>query len=159
MCLVEQISEGVSYRETKNTGLDSVGWYRYNNITGTTGDSEVTNDVSGKGTHEVGKKAANRLGIYDMSGNVYEWCYDWYGTVDNETPVDGTASGSRRVMRGGSWYNNANNASVSNRNTDCETRSNLPNNRNNNLGFRVVRPSSKDLKIASCNFQVYKNFL
>ena len=131
-------AEGVSYSSSKNSGLDSVGWYCYNNITGITGDSDVINDVSGKGTHEVGKKAENILGLYDMSGNVFEWCYDWYGTVDNETPVDGTSSGFLRVYRGGSWYDNAYYASVSRR----DYRS--PGYRGNFLGFRVVRPSSID---------------
>ena len=126
-----------SYNSSKNSGLDSVGWYCYNNIIGITGDSDVTSDVSGKGTHEVGKKAANRLGIYDMSGNVYEWCYDWYGTVDNETLVDGTSSGSFRVFRGGSWYGYAVRASVSYRD------SSYPSSRSFSLGFRVVCPSSK----------------
>ena len=132
-------AEGVSYSSNKNSGLDSVGWYCYNNITGITGDSDVTNDISGQGTHEVGKKAANRLGLYDMSGNVWEWCYDWYGTVDNETPVDGTTSGSFRVNRGGSWYYYAYHASVSYRDND-----DFPFNRYSSLGFRVVRPSSID---------------
>ena len=146
-------AEGVSYSSSKNSGLDSVGWYCYNNITGTTGDSDVTNDVSGKGTHEVGKKAANRLGLYDMSGNVFERCYDRYGTVDNETPVDGTASGSNRVNRAGSWFNSAKFASVSYRS------SNGPGVRYNDLGFRVVRPSSIDQKNTFCIFLVFKNFL
>ena len=71
-----------------------------------------------------------------MSGNVWEWCYDWYGTVSSSTADTGASSGSNRVQRGGSWYNNDNNCQVSNRNN------NNPNNRNNNYGFRVVRSSS-----------------
>ena len=127
-----------SYFLSKNSGLDSVGWYCYNNITGITEFSDVTYKVVGCGTHEVGKKAANRLGIYDMNGNVYELCYDWYGTVDNETPVDGTTSGSFRVGRGGSWNNDACSASVSTRGFSS------PYYRFNSVGFRVVRPSSRD---------------
>ena len=129
-------AEDVSYDSSKNSGLDSVGWYCYNNKSGTTQSSSETGDVSGKGTHQVGKKAPNRLGLYDMSGKVREWCYDWYGTVDNETPVDGTASGSSRVYRGGSWYGSAGDASVS-------RRFNFPIIRSSYLGFRVVRPCSK----------------
>ena len=129
---------GVSYDSFPNAGLDNVGWYSYNNITGITGDSNVTTNVSRRGTHQVGKKAHNRLGLYDMSGNVLEWCYDRYGTVDNETPVDGTSSGSYRVYRGGSWNGLAYGASV------CYRYYDGPNFRYNNLGFRVVRSSSID---------------
>ncbi len=130
-------TEGVSYESEKNAGLDSVGWYCYNNITGITGDSKVTNNVSGKGTHQVGKKAPNRLGLYDMSGNVWEWCYDWYGTITTTTPADGLATlGSCRVGRGGGWSLSANGASVSHRSR------NYPDYRYDLLGFRVVRPSS-----------------
>jgi formylglycine-generating enzyme required for sulfatase activity len=58
------------------------------------------------GTHTVGTKAANELGIYDMSGNIYEWCFDWYGAYSSESQTDpkGPAIGSNRVMRGGSFY-------------------------------------------------------
>ena len=130
-------AKGVSYDSSKNAGLDNVGWYCYNNITGTTGDSDVTLEVSGKGTHQVGKKDHNRLGLYDMSGNVWEWCYDWNKTITTTTPADGASSGSERVCRGGSWDNYAYDASV------CG-RGHINPNRLNYLGFRVVRPSSID---------------
>ena len=133
-------AEGVSYSSSKNSGLDRVGWYCYNNITGTTGEEDVTENKEGKGTHQVGKKDHNKLGLYDMSGNVFEWCYDWYGTVNTgtETAPTGAASGSGRVIRGGSWYRSASGTSVSRRGNGD------PSYRNNGLGFRVVCPSSID---------------
>ena len=132
-------AEGTKYTDSKNKGLDAVGWYCYNNITGETGDEDVTTDVSGCGTHQVGKKGANTLGIYDMSGNVFEWCYDWYGTVEQgeETGPQGASSGDERVYRGGGWSHNAYRASVSLRLGDD------PGSRLGNHGFRVVRASSK----------------
>ena len=133
-------AEDTSYDDFKNSGLDTVGWYYYNNITGET--DNVTYDGSGCGTHEVGKKAPNRLGLYDMSGNVWEWCYDRYGNVTTgiETDPTGALSGPSRVIRGGGWSyiaGSAYYASVSYHGL------NGPHLRDNCLGFRVVRASSK----------------
>ena len=77
--------------------VDDVAWYSSN---------------SSSKTHEVKGKQANSLGIYDMSGNVWEWCYDWYGFVSSTTADTGKSSGSLRILRGGSWYNNASNCAV-----------------------------------------------
>jgi len=87
---------GAGARRTTYAGSDelaTVAWYDGN---------------SGRKTHPVGEKAPNGLGLYDMSGNVYEWCSDWYdeGYYKNSPAKDpvGPASGDRRVLRGGSWY-------------------------------------------------------
>jgi len=63
-------------------------------------------------THEVGKKLPNGLGIYDMSGNVWEWCWDWYVDYPGGLQTDyvGASVGTNRVFRGGSWFRDAESA-------------------------------------------------
>ena len=111
------------YTYAGSNTFGGVAWY-YNN--------------SNNKTHQVGTKAANGLGLYDMSGNVWEWCWDRWedGSIDVDTPSGGAASGSDRVGRGGGWYNDASGCTVSYRIGDN------PSNRINGIGFRLVRSAN-----------------
>ena len=114
-----QQSQGFIYAGSNN--LDEVAWY---------------DDNSGGKTHLVGLKKANELGIYDMSGNVLEWCWDWYAYVPNDTHnPQGPNTGTFRVNRGGSWLFVDICAQVRYRSDMCDD----PNDCRNDIGFRLAR--------------------
>ena len=111
-----------NYTYSGSNDLNAVGWYSSN---------------SGSTTHTVGTKAANELGTFDMSGNVWEWVWDIYGSYPGGAQTDphGATSGSTRVDRGGSWYTSANGCTVSVRDDADAPVS------DNNVGFRLCRVS------------------
>ena len=123
------LSQGYTYSGSNNVG--DVAWYWENST------NPANPLYDGKGTHTVGTKQANELGIYDMSGNVWEWCNDWYNSgYYSSSPTNnptGPTTGSSRVLRGGSWTDDADNVRSANR-----TNSN-PHHGDIDIGFRCVR--------------------
>ena len=103
-----------------DTLLGNIAWYSSN---------------SGSQTHAVGGKYANALGLHDMSGNVWEWCQDWYGPYSSASVTNptGPATGTYRLLRGGDWVDNSYVCRASRRIYGSPASSGL------DVGFRVVR--------------------
>lgn len=142
-------NEIFKYAYAGGTALDSYGWYK-DNLSGSVSSSLVEAETKGYGTHVVGKKNGNSLGIFDMSGNVREWCYDIYNNDPcsndesykkvSEENADGillnpygAATGNQRVCRGGSWMREDFICSVAYR------ASYVPNKAISSIGFRLAK--------------------
>ena len=112
-------SKDYVYKYSGSNNADEVAWY---------------NDNSCDETHPVKTKKANELGLYDMSGNVYEWCNDWKGNYqsNSQTNPTGPSKGECRVLRGGGWGDDDLDVQVSSRGA-CD-----PDDRYNYYGLRLA---------------------
>ncbi|MBI3653268.1 MAG: SUMF1/EgtB/PvdO family nonheme iron enzyme [Acidobacteria bacterium] len=130
--------------------LDAVAWTGDNSGLKTLNSMEIWNterenykkrlNANGCQPHPVGQKKPNKWGLFDMQGNVWEWCADWYAEdyylASPEANPKGADSGTQKINRGGSWYSQIDRCQMFNRSKDT------PSTRLSNLGFRLVRTKS-----------------
>ena len=148
---VQEFLKKLSQKEGKTYRLPTEAEWEYACRAGTTTDYYFGKDAadlgdyawyfgnSGNKTHPVGQKRPNDWGFYDMLGNVWEWCQDWYRYYSSESVVDptGSSTGAYRVHRGGSWHDNA---------RDCSSAVRYgtpPGDRFNDAGFRLISERSE----------------
>jgi formylglycine-generating enzyme required for sulfatase activity len=131
-CYVYRLPTEAEWEYAARGGDKSKG-YEYSGSS-TLADVAWYTDNSGRTTHPVGQKKPNEIGLHDMSGNVWEWCLDWYGDYPAAESVDpfGPATGTDQVDRGGSWVSPSRDCRSTNRDW------NAPAGRDCGLGFRVV---------------------
>ena len=116
---------GENYTYAGSNTIGDVAWYS-------------SNASNKEGTREVKTKQENGYGLYDMSGNVYEWCWDWYASnISSLTDAAGAKSGNSRVYRGGSFDNSGDSCKIAQRGSYY-----YPYTRSRNVGFRVVRSAN-----------------
>jgi len=117
-------NRSLGYKYSGSNKVDDVAWYNGN---------------AGGNSHPVGTRLPNELGIYDMSGNIAEWCNDWYGEYQDSPQHNpqGQIIGNKRVVRGNSWYWDADRSRICSRG-ESEGDGVLQNARYNGIGFRLV---------------------
>ena len=142
-------NKSLGYKYAGSNNIEEVAWYSPDGPE----DSYSLGDWD-LGTHAVAKKQPNELGLFDMSGNVAEWCYDWRGNYTSEHQINptGPVTGTSRMLRGGSWSNCAKGCRVSFRESDGTP----PGRISFNFGLRLVLDENEEITVNGVSFKMIK---